>query len=435
MLKLKITAQSLKHFYLSCVVFLLPTYLARFLIFGIPTTMLEILIWVGLAWSLINWRGWKKIAFVPKAYIFSVGLIALGAIIGIFISPDKTSALGQLKGFILAPILFAGLVYIWVSRKKTHWLYGSLILSGVILSLIALWQKLSGATAPNGRSLSIWQWDPGASPNYLSMFLAPIAVLLFCLCLNFNPNPNLQARRACKFGLDQIKSQTNKFWILGFGFLIIACGIIVSGSRAGLLSAGAGIIFFILQKYSIFYNLKSKFFKNVVWCLCLLLVVSAIYFAGRPNLSASPDSSRVSSSNNIRWEIWRVAIKEILPSHWLFGVGLGNFQNHFTALTQGRVNFPEYISPRALTPHNLYLHIWFSGGIIMLIGFLGLIWQIFKNPSNNSDWLEKSVIVSILIYGLIDTPIFKNDLAVIWWVVMAIYLIKNKKLNETKTTR
>jgi len=428
MLKLKTTAQSLKIFYLFCVVFLLPTYLARFLIFGIPTTMLEILIWVGLAWSLVNWREWKKITALPKLVKISVKLILLGAIIGFFVSPNKTSALGQFKGFILDPLLFAGLVYIWfpnptqkistaiktnvasyfyASRYRGAQIYDGLILSGVILSLIALWQKLSGATTPNERSLSIWQWDTGASPNYLSMYLAPIGVLAFC----------------------QLKSQKNKLWILGFGFLIIVCGIVVSGSRAGLLSAGAGILFFILQKYSIFYNLKSKFFKNVVWCLCLLLIVSAIYFAGRPNLSASPNSSRVSSSNNIRWEIWRVAIKEILPSHWLFGVGFGNFQNHFTTLTQGRVNFPEYISPRALTPHNLYLHIWFSGGIIMLIGFLSLFWQIFKNPASNSSWLEKSVIVSILIYGLIDTPIFKNDLGVIWWVVIAVYLVKN---NEEK---
>ena len=428
--------------FIAIILFLLPSYLIRFSFFGLPTTFLEILIWAGLVWSLFNWREWKKILALPKVFKISIELILLGAIVGVFIAPDKASALGQFKGFIFDPLLFAGLVYVWsqnsvkknytkpqtviashfyTAKHRSEQIYDGLILSGIVLSLIALGQKLAGVSTPDGRVLSVWQWDMGASANYLAMYLAPIAVLLFWRLGNFKNGKKL---------ID---------WLPGFILVILA--IFWSGSRAGLIAVSAGIIFFLLKKYSKIYILKSKSLKSLIWLICLSAVVGTIYLAGRPNFSASPNSGRISSSNNIRWEIWRVTIREILPQNqnWIFGIGLGNFQNYFTNLTQNRVNFPEYISPRALTPHNLYLHIWLSGGIIMLVGFLLLIWQIFKKsaPSANgtATVLEQSVIFSILIYGLIDTPIFKNDLAIIWWLIIAMFLTKNNLSNETKNIR
>ncbi|TSC93142.1 MAG: O-antigen polymerase [Candidatus Berkelbacteria bacterium Licking1014_7] len=393
------TIQKFKIFYLSFVLFMLPTYLVRFTVLSIPTTLLEILIWVGFAWSLFNWREWRKLKSIPRFIHLAIALFLLGALVGVARAPDKISALGQFKGFILDPLLLAGLVYIWTPKSKKALLYDGLILSGIILSLISLWQKLNGAATADGRVMSVWQWDPGASPNYLSMFLAPIAVLAFCL------NPNLPARRAGKFG-----------------FVAIILGIIFSGSRAGLLAVGAGILFWLVASNT----RKIKINRYLAYTILMVVFLAVLWWTGKPDFSVSPDSGRISSSNNIRWEIWRVTIREILPSNqnWLWGAGLGNFQNYFTELTAGRVNFPEYISPRALTPHNLYLHLWLSGGIIMLAGFLYLIWSAFKNPLNS---LEKSVIFSILIYGLIDTPIFKNDLGVIWWLMIFTIILKNEQ--------
>src|SRR3989344_7613926 len=94
-------------FLLSLVMVLLPTYLIRFKIFNIPTTFLELLIVVFLlaACSQLNGESIKKIKNLGRLN-WAVGLFVLSGIISTMIGPEKTAALGQLKAFILEPVLF-----------------------------------------------------------------------------------------------------------------------------------------------------------------------------------------------------------------------------------------------------------------------------------------------------------------------------------------
>lgn len=393
----------IKIIYLGLALFLLPSYLIRFSLFGIPTTLLEILIYLGVIWAMFHPKDWQKLKTIPLKIWLPVLFFVLSAIIGVLVAPAKTQALGQLKGFIIDPLIFVGLVYLWTPKEKINWLYDSLILSGIVLSLIALWQKLYHIQSFDGRTLSVWQWDPSASPNYLSMYLAPIAVLFFCRLGNFKNGKKL---------ID---------WLPGFILVVLA--IIWSGSRGGLLSAGAGILYF--YTFSLLNLHKaSRTIKTIIISLVVLASVGLLFIWGKPDFAVTPDSGRISSSNNIRWEIWQVTIKEIIPQHWLLGVGLGNFQNHFTKLTQNRVNFPEFISPQALTPHNLFLTLLANGGIIMLGSILVLLYFLYADPKN-SDNISKAVMLSIIVYGLVDTPFFKNDLSIIFWLIIIAYVVKN----------
>ena len=37
------------------------------------------------------------------------------------------------------------------------------------------------------------------------------------------------------------------------------------------------------------------------------------------------------------------------------------------------------------------------------------------------------VMVGVLVYGLVEAPFFKNDLAVLWWVIIGLMMVlKNK---------
>jgi len=133
----------------------------------------------------------------------------------------------------------------------------------------------------------------------------------------------------------------------------------------------------------------------------------------------------VATSNNIRWYVWQTSI-EIVGQRPLLGVGLGNYQNYFTQRTKDRVNYPEFIAPLALTAHNLYLHILTTMGVVGLIVFMWLIWSAIKAVSPQSRLPATLMIlagfVSILFYGFVDTPFFKNDLAILWWLLIGILL-------------
>ena len=97
---------------------LLPTYLVRFTIFGLPTTFLEVILGVFLlavfvaeVFRLPKNGGLKASATFQKIKRlgpanYAIGLFVLSGIISTLISPEPIKALGQLKAFIIEPVLF-----------------------------------------------------------------------------------------------------------------------------------------------------------------------------------------------------------------------------------------------------------------------------------------------------------------------------------------
>src|SRR5687767_13068138 len=94
---------------------LLPTYLIRFTVFGIPATLLEVVIWtaalIGLTQPAVrrSWRtAWQKL---PKFFLFFVLIFITSAVISTIISPHPLTSLGILKGWIVTPVIYAFMVY------------------------------------------------------------------------------------------------------------------------------------------------------------------------------------------------------------------------------------------------------------------------------------------------------------------------------------
>ena len=119
--------------------------------------------------------------------------------------------------------------------------------------------------------------------------------------------------------------------------------------------------------------------------------------------------------------IWHSAEK-ILESNWFLGIGAGNFQKEYLAYQK---YFPPYLEWAVPHPHNVYLAFWLYGGIFGLLGFLSLVYFWFyclsksqKNP--NLKLIGLGIMGYILVHGLVDTTYFKNDLAVIFWLLFAL---------------
>jgi putative inorganic carbon (HCO3(-)) transporter len=385
---------------------LLPAYLFRFSTLGIPTTALEILIVLSFLATVLATRSkWK---FPPRPFLIAIGLFVLSALVATAIAPDKRVALGILKAWIVDPILFAWSTYQFAGEQKfVRALISVMVASGVLVSLSAIYQRLTSDLTADGRALGIYGYFPreNASPNFLALYVAPIATLAFAMALS------------------ALKTMRRASAVLFVAFLGMLSGILFSESRGGLIGIAAGSFIALLIYFREWIHARG--WAKVVVALGIVASLALGWQIAKPNFALSPvEGGRVTSSNNLRWEIWKTT-GEILKDKWALGVGLGNYQDYFTEFTKDRANYPEFIAPLALTPHNLFLAVWVNVGFVGLLSFLWLIWLSLRRVLINAHTPSLTLILlaalaAILVHGLVDTPYFKNDLSVLFWIVVVL---------------
>lgn len=395
---------------IGLIALMLPAYLVRFSIFGIPTTLLEILIYLVVVIGLFNLKNRKKISM---NYIWPIILMLLAGLLSIWVSPDKMVALGQFKALFVDPILVFWLIVSYLKKDDFVWVFTGLIGSSLIVSIYSIVQKILGQVTIDNRVVGIF----GYSPNYPALFLAPIVIMLVAYGLQLVAQKN--------------KSGKDKFLLfaLSFSLLFNLLTVYFSGSRGALLAIVCGVVFYLIVRF--WPWIKTKIWVKIsLFSIIIFAVISAI-IVFKPNFSLDPAvGGRITTSNNIRYEIWRTSF-ELGGNSPVLGLGLGNFQQSFSNLTQDRINYPEYISPWALTPHNLFLMFWLSTGILGLIAFIWFLVTFFKNGFKNASsptsLLLLSGMVVIIAQGLVDTPYFKNDLSLLFWLIFASMLLLNKE--------
>lgn len=391
-------------------ILLIPFYLVRFQLFSIPTTLFEIILYFVFLYFLLSKE--IKVNNIPKVILFGILLWLIGSAIGVYLAENKIQALGIFKGYILDPIilLFVLLIDAKSSRQdtKTFVLQSmkSLVVIAGLISLASLIAYFAGqGVAKDFRLLGIYALDPGASPNYLALFLAPILPLNIYLFL-------IAQDKFDKLYL---------LMVLTLSFL----GLFLTRSRAGLASGIFGMLFLAIYYLKAKKTISLSIFKTALIVLWVGALSGLIFFS-KGNLSPEMKSGRVASSNNIRLEIWKTTLMEIIPSSPIFGVGLGNYQNYFTNLTKGRPNFGEYIAPLAVTPHNLFLSVWVNLSLFGLAGLLlmiyGFIRMVHKAKHLQTIALTSSFSV-IILHGMVDTPILKNDLGVLFFLIIGLGIL------------
>jgi O-antigen ligase len=121
------------------------------------------------------------------------------------------------------------------------------------------------------------------------------------------------------------------------------------------------------------------------------------------------------SSLSSRVMIWRTGLYS-LADHPLWGIGLGNFQKIYL---EHQPYFSPYLEWAVPQPHNFVLALWLQAGLLGLT-LLGYIVWISIQASKQSKLLsERRLLVALLIgtmaYGIFDTPLFGNALALVWW--------------------
>lgn len=381
----------------------LPTYLIRFDILGVPTTVLEVVIYLIFFYGLSN-LAYSQMLNVRRQIWLPIGVLLLAAVVSLLVSPDKIVALGQVKALIIDPLLVFWLVTVYLEPKDFRWIIYGLGLSGLFVSGYTIWQRMIGNLTVDGRVIGIF----GYSPNYVALFLTPIMVMLFAYAvLIYKKNKLLSA-------------------LAGIVFIINALGLYFTGSRSGILAVLSGVAVFTILYF--WPKIKQKIALKITLAVVILLVIIGSWFVFRPDFSAT--SGRVTTSNNLRWQIWQTSL-ELIGHHPLWGVGIGNYQNAFANLTEGRGNFKEYITPEALTPHNIFLMFYLSFGFLGLAAFIWLLILFYQRGAKyfKTD-LAKILLAgmaALLLQGLIDAAYFKNDLSLIFWLIFGFMIILEDK--------
>ncbi|MEA2088602.1 MAG: O-antigen ligase family protein [Patescibacteria group bacterium] len=416
---------------LAIIVILLPTYLIRFYIICLPTTLLEIMILIVLTvWFLqtgfqkIAKRYKKEISYKPFPFQTQIILIIIFATISIFVAPNIWKAMGLWRAYFLEPILFF-LIFVQVikTKKNLRKILYALGISALAVSFFAIYQKITGNFIP------VEMWRPEetrrvtsffTSPNAVGLFLSPIIMIYFGWLFENRFKNIIPAL----------------FKILVLIFSITAVIFTISqGTYAGLIIA---FIFFAcliiktkITNTSIPRSMKvlSKIFFVLFICISLF---SVIYFQNQLiNKYAQKIINSPSAQNRIVLLEGSFEYLTQNPKNFILGAGIFGFPK-----IQEKFREPLKMEP-LIYPHNIFLNFWMDIGFFGMLCFVWLIISFFLKIKKSFSERNKiffigisASMITIIIHGLLDAPYFKNDLSLLFWIILGIFIATNTAKNK-----
>lgn len=373
-----------------------PLYALRFTFAGLPLNALEILIPIFLLIFFIWLAKSRRIGeFIqvlkvqPKLNYILISILAVAAVISFIISPDRHRALGLLGAFFIEPMLvYFPALYIFSDSKNrdrfTKWLFTVIgILSAYAImqyfTLAGLPKQWWGNSIEPKRALSVFEY-----PNAYALYLAPL--LAFLLPFVFQKNINKWYKIAYIAGL---------------------LGLLLSLSRGGWLGFGVAAAFFA-------FFLSNKTTKKYLlgFALAAVIIIVAV-----PNLRYRVILPFVGEKSTVsRYSLWHTA-DNMIKSSPLLGKGLYGFQTDFN-----QYNTDPNLQPINF-PHNIFLNFWVETGLLGLISFTGICIVAFIRS-----WKTKTLaatglmlfLLAIFVHGQVDAPYLKNDLALVFWIMLAM---------------
>lgn len=400
---------------------LLPTYLIRFHTGPLPTTLLELMLWIVFAIFIANAvrrsefdvQWWSLHNLLQKNRLLALGTIffLVAATVAVFVSSDLRAAAGEWKAFYVEPVILFLLLAAYLRDKKqiTQQLILALILSGLAVSAYAIMQKLAGGwTVPEAfwQSGRVTAWY--GFPNGVGLFLTPLIPL--ALLLIKTAYDRVIARNDSDAAISRLlRCARNDAGIVIPAFLFLICAplaVLFAKSTGGLVGIAGGIgILLLLWKRTRWPALAA----GVIGILIVLLL---------PQLdNIKTELLARDRSGQIRRAIWSETLV-FLEDNTLLGAGLASYTQRI-APYHGQVNGENIEIFHH--PHNLFLTMWVNLGLLGAAGFVMLILWFYQNAQYKKESMfVVACMTAILITGLVDSPYIKNDLSIFFWFVLAL---------------
>lgn len=388
--------------------FVFPLYLLRFKVFGIPFTVLEGFCYLFFAVFLLEVIlkarkiKWEK----PARWYYLVAFILfIGATLGVITAPhfialpsgilmdSQQTALGAWKGWLVAPMLyFFVFTQVISDGEKLKKLLLAFVYSGALVAVAAYIFGITGEGFTYDLRLSGFF----ESANYLSLYIGPPLLLGIYYMLH----GNILNKREELYNLASVTAMTHALFL--------------TQSYAAIIGVFGALCLYILV---LLVRHKKNFLKISLAFLILIITFAAI-------IGTQSNSRKFQqfmdfenrSSSTVRLEIYEVSVG-LIGDYPMTGVGPGLFQGYYQ--TKG----PDMLGQAPMEwniphPHNVFLAFWLNAGILGLLAFLGIIALAHLR-------LTYPIIAlwGIVIHGFFDTPFWKNDLAMIFWLVIGAILI------------
>jgi O-antigen ligase len=396
---------------LGLLIILLPTYLLRFSVHNLPSTILEITFGIiFLVWLIRYARedGKNISAVIKNNKFFFVCLLIffLASLGGVWVSDMPIKSLGQWRAYFLEPIVLFFMLIGQQQKISIRHVILYLSLSTLSITIYGVIQAITGwgIATPEWTNLATRRVTAFyTSPNAVGLYVAPvIALVFFALLAEYYDSKN-------KFNFKKISFKTRNMAIFLPIILFALLAILFSKSEGAIIAlvVGFAAMFFLLG------------YKKLVVALVVLGI--AVGFAVTPIRRAILFQDQ---SGKNRLTLWSYTINYVSksPANFIEGAGIRQFFR--------KIQKPYYDvkkMERLIYPHNILLNFWSEIGLFGMISFAGMFGYVFYlgiRILKNNLFLGAALLSCLLIIfvqGMVDVPYFKNDLAMLFWIIMSLF--------------
>jgi len=378
----------------------LPLYIVRWRVGPLPTTLLENLILLTVAaYVAVLWTE-KRLPRARTPYDIPIALLLLAGVVGIVVAPDHVRALGIYRAYLLEAIaVFYIAVDMLRSRDDLRVFLG---VTGVGAALFAPGQIITFVWVAAHNDLHL-----GAPPSFLNtsanadaMYLEPL--LAFAAAFTLFPSRPRERLLAAP--------------VLALVFVAILTAL----SRASFLAMGVLAVVLVITAQTARWRLRAA----AAFAILALASLEIPFVLDRFFTLARSVATRES--------IYRQTL-EMLSHMPITGAGIGGFA---TTVAPYRPTNEEV----EIYPHDIWLSMWSELGLLGLLAFavifFGILWRAARGLHTARDvarplcWGCAGAIVLYAVHGLFDTPYWKNDLSVLFWLVAALQVVAGRMVRE-----